>query len=96
MPEEPICYDDNPYKTKRKDISSPQDDYSHCPLAEHTLHLKENMNPFPSGTDRFISLEILRTAPGRKLSYEKYRGCRGRNSPLREAIKQGYVIAERG
>lgn len=89
MLEEPICYDDNPYKTTRKDISCPQDDYSHCRLAGHTLHLKENKNPFRSGADSFISLEILRTAPGRKLSYEDYRDCWGRNSSLRKAIKQG-------
>lgn len=91
MPEEPICYDIDPFKnSKNKRRSKPQKEYK-GQLVGRTLHLKEKENPSKRGSHKFLSLEILRTAPGRKISYEKYRDCWGRDSHVWEEIQRGRV-----
>lgn len=91
MPEEPICYDSDPFKnSKNKRRSKPQKQYK-SRLVGHTLHLKEKENPAKRGSDKFLSLEIVRTAPGRKILYEEYRDCRGRDSHVWDEIHRGRV-----
>lgn len=59
----------------------------------HVLALIKEENPFRPGSDKHESLEILRKAPNRTLTWSQYMQRGGRSSHMRSAIKNGFVRA---
>ena len=57
----------------------------------YRLHLKKNDNPFRPGSAKHESLEILRTARNRTLTWDQYKEHGGRNSHMRSAIQRQFV-----
>lgn len=57
------------------------------------LVLEKDENPFRPGSAKHESLEILRTARDRTLTWEQYKELGGRNSHMRSAIGRNFVTA---
>ena len=61
--------------------------------AMNKLVLIKADNPFKPGSAKHESLEVLRKARNRTLTWEQYKERGGRNSHMRSAIKRGFVKA---